>query len=510
MIRSIPPAYLFALGVLGALAMARFIFLLPFALLDDEAYYWTWALVPSAAYFDHTAGIGLLGWAWQQLFGFHFIGFRVLLGLLSLIAGLASLAACLTLMPPEHRTWSLTPQSWARGAGLIALVLATSTVQMAHTFWIPDAVFLPFFTLAIWQVCRLLSPYERAHRRAWGWAGLFFGLAMLGKEIVVLYAGLFSLIALTTPRLRQDLRASLWPWIGLFLMILGGLPTLIWNAQHDWVFIKFQSGNAFTTLRQGGGLKETLDLLSTYALLLGPAFALSIPQLRNSWQKWPALWLLFLLPSALFFSLALYRGLIASWALPSIHIGLILFLALAIPGALGRWRWSLLLGGGILCLLVIASAIRPVATQAANTMPAMIWPDLYAQMTSYQTRAQSTADEPVLILANSYQDASQLNYFRTKANGFIPVLSGPAEARTALPALNIASRSNHYDLIWQDLDLGGYLALFIQRKAAFPPAEAFEQILDEGHFETDGDPFAYRFGRLVDQPRPQIKPPKAD
>ena len=537
MYRAIPALWFYALILLSILALVRFILSLPWGLIEDEAYYWTWAQIPSPAYFDHTGGIGLLGWMWQKIAGLNFLGFRVLNGVLSLVTGMASLAACYTLLPPENRAWQPGVKNLTFGPGLILLFLAFTTVQATHLAWVPDALYLPCLSLAIWQICRILGPFgaEKPHHvphRAWAWAGLFLGLGMLAKEIVLFYALLFCLFALIHHDLRRQLQHSIWPWIGLLLMIAAGLPILVWNVQNDWILLKFQTTHALISNERvfiphtfmdqdqagvnpapvaaqngGGGPNRTLDtanLLLAYGLLLGPALIAARRHILRTWQQhWP-LWALFIGPSLMYFSISLAKGLQTQWALPSIHIGILLCLPLAAQGTRRQRWWMIGLALFFSILVYLLLTVRTLALAGGNTQSPFIWPDLFKKIEAYQQALEQEYGEPVLILANRYQDASELNYYRTQSNDFQSVAYGPAENRTLLPALNINYRSNHYDLIWPDLKLGGYLAIFIDTHNVYPPGQAFAEILDRGNWETPVDKTAYLFGRLADQPRQQL------
>ena len=105
-------------------------------------------------------------------------------------------------------------------------------------------------------------PYSPTYRLAL--IGLLTGLACLGKyHGLALAVGLVG-FCLTSPRHRNALFS---PWIlvsfGLFLIATA--PILIWNAQHDWVSLRFQSGRAVPDRAY-----SLLDLLVTF--LVGVAY----------------------------------------------------------------------------------------------------------------------------------------------------------------------------------------------------------------------------------------------
>lgn len=498
----IQPVYRSALALFIAIAAIRFVLLLPVGIAPDEAYYWTWAFVPSLSYFDHTAGIGWLGWLWLNIAGPEISGFRALNGVLSVITGLSSLAACLRLLPEELA--SHAKRQYFGGAFVFAVVLGLIPVQLNHLLWVPDSIYAPFYALALWQICRLLGPerrYEQSRQDAWIWAGIFFGGAILGKATMVPLVTLFGLICIFSPRLRADLSNSVKPWIGLLIIIIAGLPTLYWNSQNDWIMMTYQQLNAF-----GGnfGWASVAGLLAGYILVLGPILGASFKQ--NQWFKIiepRELMALFLGISLLYFGMAFRAGLQLQWAIPAFHLGLILFL----PSAFEKRYWVQLSGSVIISFLVIAVlSIRSVGMSAANTYPAIVWPEVYHQLSRLKTQTEFQYQEDVLLLANRYQDASLLNYSRAAENGFDLVLEGEANSRTILPALNMSSRSNHYDFLWPDLQLGGGLAIVVVRGQKFPPQSLFHEVLESGKLIVGPDRvYAYSFGRLIDNPRSQLR-----
>ena len=533
-IARIPPYWLYAVALLTLLAVVRFYTVAGIGIAENEAYYWIWAQVPSLAYFDHTAGIGIIGWAWQQVFGADFLSYRALNNVLSLVSGLASFAAVLTLAPNRGQAGGVSQagtSSWKTPSWKLMMVLLSIsllTIHAAHLVWLPDAVFLPFLSLAFWQMCRLLGPFYtqtpyQAPKRAWAWAGLFLGLAILAKETLILYAGLFCLLSLIHPRLRSDLWTSVWPWFGLSLIILSGLPTVLWNMENGWAFFTFQVDHAFIAdVADDPALTERVtlnwsdmgSLFGLYLVVLGlPAVFSARFIARTFRQHWP-LWLLILLPTLLYLYIAATIGIQSRWALASLHMGLILFLSLGIAGDKNRHGRGYELWGSLaigICIVVLTSAIlniKSLGVKSSSVAPAFTWPVIFERLEDERQRQEQSAGEPVLLLANTYEVTSLINYSRTQSHDFDLVQSGLAEHRTLLPALNYKSRSNHYDFIWPELDLGGYIAILVERGQSLPPEGVFAEVWDEGVWTAEGRHYSYRIGRLIENPRPQLyKPP---
>lgn len=75
----------------------------------------------------------------------------------------------------------------------------------------------------------------------WTLAGLWLGLAGLSKYHAVLFALGLVVFLLTLPQRRALLRHPA-PWLGALIALVIVSPALIWNAQHEWVSLAFQSG----------------------------------------------------------------------------------------------------------------------------------------------------------------------------------------------------------------------------------------------------------------------------
>ena len=113
--------------------------------------------------------------------------------------------------------------------------------------------------------------------------GLLVGLACLGKyHGLVLGVGLVG-FCLTSPPHRVALRS---PWLlaGLGLFGIAISPILIWNMQHDWVSLRFQSGRAVPDRAY-----SLVDLLVTVLAGMGylfPTFGIPLwsVSLQEAWK----------------------------------------------------------------------------------------------------------------------------------------------------------------------------------------------------------------------------------
>ncbi len=195
---------------------------------QDEAYYFNWALSLDWGYFDHPPGVALLG------LGARLVPSSALAGRLGNL-----LAATLTLLvlirfyrlcglDTRQQVLALVVTS-ATFAGLVSGVLAT-----------PDTPLALAWALALHEGLAAL----RQDRRRWVTAGLVTGLGLLGKYGMVLMGPVFLWAILWAD--PKALRTP-WPYLGALMALVFFAPNLIWNAQNDWLSIRFQFGHGFST-----------------------------------------------------------------------------------------------------------------------------------------------------------------------------------------------------------------------------------------------------------------------
>lgn len=194
----------------------------------DEAYYLDWARSLAWGYFDHPPGVALLGAG-------------TLLSPTSAFAGRLGilLAATLTLfvLLRLYRSCGL------RGNELVvAMVVASATLPglASGVLATPDTALGLCWALAMHECLAAL----RGKRHRWLSAGAATGLGLLSKYTMVLVGPVFLWALLWAD--PKALRTR-WPYLGGLLALLVFAPNLVWNAENDWLTIRFQFGHGFST-----------------------------------------------------------------------------------------------------------------------------------------------------------------------------------------------------------------------------------------------------------------------
>ena len=231
-------------GVIAAVTLWRVIaaWLTPVA--QDEAYYYDWARALAWGYFDHPPGVALLG------LGTHLVPGSFLAARLGTL-----LVSTLTLLA----LWRLYYACGIRREPLLSLSLllaaATFPGLVSGVLTTPDTVLALFWVIALHEALAALQG-QPGGRWRWVSAGAATGLGLLGKYTMVIIGPVFLVGLLAAD--RRALRTP-WPYLGGLVALLIFLPNLIWNAQYDWLTLRFQFGHGFTT--DTGSLSLPADAL---------------------------------------------------------------------------------------------------------------------------------------------------------------------------------------------------------------------------------------------------------
>jgi len=509
-----------ALLLVGLLFRSTIAFWLPPGF--DEGYYYLYTQHPAWSYFDHPLLVALTTGFGPWLTG-NVSQFTIRLGTLLLHTG-ALLLLYLT-----------SAQLFSRSAALLTLTIATLIPIFLVGFGVltlPDSPLIFFWTATLYVAAREFFPHRKdstivvdadaknpqftphpspltshslppdspTYRIAI--IGLLAGLACLGKyHGLALAVGLVG-FCLTSPR-HRTVFLSPWMLLSLGLFILAVSPILVWNAHHDWVSLRFQSGRAVPD--RGYSL---IDLLVTFlagVAYLFPTFGFplwwvsgkevlmnrrdaetqrdgdakkqftqSSVQTQNSKLKsrfllWTAL------PLMLGFTLmGGYRSILPTWAMPGFWSATLLLGQAATnwqqrsPRLVKRWLW----GSGIAVAVFLLVALLHV------TLGTFQKPSRYALFGGFLTPTQ---DASVQLI-----DIQQLR------QGF----THSPQIRTALEQTNF--------LFTNDLYLAGQLGMAIlaprgSTNAALPqrPITCFDKDLRGFAFWSTNNEWVGKNGLLV-------------
>lgn len=275
---------------------------------NDEAYHYLYVVHPDWSFFDHPPMT-----MWVERFGLLCFGGWV--HPLSLRFGFVLLCA--------GSTWilaRLTARRYGEEAGFAAALLFNFTGYFAGAGGLvlpdPPLVFFSLLTTAALLHAIVDAPGSLA---AWLSVGVAFAGAMASKYLAVfLPMGVFLYLILSPSRRYLLLRPG--PYLAMAVGFVGFVPVLIWNAQHQWVSIRFQGQRAAAL---------EVNWVGPFSYLVGPALILfpwiwyrlasrllhGIRHFRDSNETDRLLICLAIVPLAAFLPISLLRPILPHWTL---------------------------------------------------------------------------------------------------------------------------------------------------------------------------------------------------
>ncbi len=379
----------------GLLAALRLVLAATTGIVEDEAYYWTWARQLAWGYYDHPPAIAAVIAASDAVFGATALGVR---------GAAVILGSMLPLL--------LAP--WAKDRRLLLLLLGGMPLYtLGGVLATPDVPLLFGWTLALAGACR----------GAWGLAGLGAGLAGLAK-----YSGwgiwpLFVLAELHEVWLaRRAGHRHEFPFVGMLAgMLLTGMviaPNLVWNAQHDWISIRFQFDHGLVQ-KEAPGLWGAATFAGAQLLLVTPVlFGAMVAGWVSAFGKGAGrierLGMWTSMPVFLFFTWAGSRAQgEPNWAAPA-WIGASLLLSRS-SGRIFRGAW---LGGAfaaILSLAVVVHLYVPLVDLDRDPTARLgVGRDLADSVAAWgSTKVDGSGENRIgPVYTNRYQEAALLRYYR--------------------------------------------------------------------------------------------------
>jgi 4-amino-4-deoxy-L-arabinose transferase-like glycosyltransferase len=183
----------------------------------DDARHLDWGYVP------YPPLTPFLGWIELHLFGTSLTGFRFF----------AALAQCAAMVLAGLIARELGGRRFAQLVAALAIACMPFSLIMSGMLMY-SSLDLLWWVAAAYFALRLINS---GNLRWWLALGVVFGLGLLTRyTIVICAAGLFVGIV-ATPLRRQLLTP--WPWLGAAIALLLFLPNLIWQAQHDFIYLDF-------------------------------------------------------------------------------------------------------------------------------------------------------------------------------------------------------------------------------------------------------------------------------
>lgn len=429
-----------AWGLLLGLTVVRIVYAGLFPLSADEAYYWQWSRYPALGYHDHPPMV-----AWMIRLSTALLGTHEMVVRLPAIAALFTASAYLLELA---RRW------YGEGVALSSVLLTQGLLlfNVGALIITPDSFQALAWAGACYHVAR---GYETNQGRHWCLGGLWFGVGMLSKLSMAVFAPLVFLFGLLSPPHRRRLRG--WrPYLGFCLGLCLMLPLAIWNQAHDW--------RAFRHVAHQGGVASAAwvvpryfgDYLLSQAALLSPiVFLLFLVLLGRGRRLWRDgtwidryLWITSMPVFLLFTLLSTHTRVEGNWPACG-YFGVCILIA---AGYRKRRIWSWTLGtAGAVTLMVLIQVVYPLLPLPPKADRIAHEFGDWRPIGEAVDRIKATLPEACapFIFALDYQTASKLAFYT------------PGQPLTV--ALNRGKRPNTYDYWWADADLIGRNAVGVAK-----------------------------------------------
>jgi 4-amino-4-deoxy-L-arabinose transferase-like glycosyltransferase len=446
-----------------------YIWLTPFDLAPDEAYYWDWSRHLALGYYSKPPLVGWVIAFFTRLGGDY--PFFVRVG-----AVLFSLGGSICLFYLARALFNSKTGFWA-----FAIANATPGFAVGSVIMTIDAPLMFFWGLTILLLQRSLSSGEK--KGYWYLAGVSLGLGLLSKYTIVAVVPSLYLYLAFSPTKRFWLREK-----EPYLFILTGLlilsPTLYWNYINHWTSVTQPAGlvdnrslSGLTTFfwflgPQAGILSPITFLLVFYGLWEGGRQGILHHNDRFLFLFWHATPLL-----GFFIILSFFSVCYLNWAAPAYFTAFALAVAIVWEG---KWRkktkkWvlasALLLGAIVSFLTFNLDSARTVLVSLGVNLPAKKlatsnlrgWRELGAEVTKL---LNEKGKENTFIISYKRQYVSELAFY--------------VEGHPTVYILNLSGRiETQYDL-WQGFeDKIGFNALYVTKLDSRPPdgfAKAFDRV----------------------------------
>ncbi len=330
--------------LVAAVLVVRLIYLIwlsPYELAGDEAYYWECSRNLSLCYYEKGPALPWLIAACCHIFGSTEWAIRLPVALASAASALA--VAHLAYVLSAQKTGG-DGQQTARGdprAAFIAALLFCfiPSFQANAQICTQDGPIILLWTLLTTTGLGALRRWEAGRAGVFNWFGfaVILGIAFLFKQSILLIgSGLFLYMFIRRKSLPWSAGLILQVLVVVLVFILMLTPMMIWNHQHGWPTLTHTLGHLGAPGgdhdaekdAEGWSILWPLSLIGSQVgvvgpaalLLMGLAIARAIHRRKADPATWPAnLWLICAsVPSVGFFVLLSFiKPVIATWPFPS-------------------------------------------------------------------------------------------------------------------------------------------------------------------------------------------------
>ena len=216
------------LALIVALFLLRLLWQIvsPYTLVEDEAHYWEWSRHLDWSYYSKGPGVAWVIYASTSVLGHTELGVR-LPALIASALGSYAILKTASVAYNDHLTSFTAALLWLCVPGL-------AIAGMVMTI---DA---PYTACWAWATYFAARAIINDHPKSWIGFGLMIALGFLFKyTILLLIPGVILAALLVKPNKLNPK----WFLLGMLVSLIGLLPVLIWNSNHDWATVRHLLGH---------------------------------------------------------------------------------------------------------------------------------------------------------------------------------------------------------------------------------------------------------------------------
>jgi len=387
------------LSILLFLFIVRTFLVFDMGLMPQDAYYFFYSEHLDLSYFDHPSGIAWVLWLFTTL-----LGKKVFVVKLAVTIVTFCTEAAFIMLATRFMNFKGVVQA-------TILLFSTVLISILSLVATPDVPLLLFWTLSILALYPAIFQNKKGY---WLLAGVLMGLAFNSKYTAVfLPAGL--LLYLVVSPVHRKLLFTGWPYFCLLLFAIMTLPVIIWNYNHDFASIKFQSVNrAEEAGNDYFNITNILGVIGHQAFLLVPILFFALfGMLRSMYKKYmlklstiPAQQLFlfsFFAPVFLgFLFIAFFYWVKINWMMPAYITGILLASMYIKP----KWVPYQLIGSLVIHLVMAIEIIfYPFEVKSDDTW--MGWDQLADQV----KEISKSHPDYFIFSADDYKTSAVLNFY---------------------------------------------------------------------------------------------------
>lgn len=395
-------------------------------LIFEEAYYWNYAQHLDIGYLDHPLMVAWIIKTFTFVLGDNEFAVRI--------------GAFLCWFITARYVFKLTRETLNETSAYWVLVLLAALPAYFSFGWFmsPDAPLTACWAAAIYYFHQVIV---KDNAKAWYGVGIALGLGMISKYTIALLGGAMLLFLLIDKDSRKWLMRPQ-PYIALLIVCVLFSPVIIWNMQHAWASLLFQSagrvnaGNHFSLPRFISnvlifitpiGLMSYIAVVKYKKVILTRLQA-SINDASGLYRSNFVLAWLTLFPIAVYASLSIFKASKLNWTGPC-WLGLIPFLALLISQKteanapkLLAWSARAWPATVVILMLIYATGLHYLSiglpfTKYPQNTHLMGYAGFGAEIEALVKKLEKERNESILVVAmDRNKIASGLAFYRNKIN----------------------------------------------------------------------------------------------